>query len=405
MQKVLMLASVASMIDQFNMMNIRLLKEMGCEVHVMCNFQQGNTCDDRRIRKLQQTLQELHVMQYPWDCPRTVWPLSNCYRAYMQLKKLIGQVHFAWIHCHSPIGGVLARLVAHNAGIPVIYTAHGFHFYKGAPFKNWLLYYPVEALLSHWTDVLITVNQEDFCFAKQHLCAKRISLISGIGIDTKRFAVPAIERSVFLKSEESLRLKNKENLYRKFRIPKDAVLLLSVGELNKGKNHQMVISALSKMKRQDVYYLVCGQGRLRSRLRQYAKGLGVADRIRMPGYQDQMVCIYQAADIFVLPSKREGMPVSLMEAMAAGLPCVVSDIRGSRELITQSFADRMRQTPAGGILFSLRHQDELLYALERLVDNVQLRQAYGRYNMEKMKAYDQAIVKRQMEHIYRDFCR
>ena len=167
----------------------------------------------------------------------------------------------------------------------------------------------------------------------------------------------------------------------------------------------MVISALSKMKRQDVYYLVCGQGRLRSRLRQYAKGLGVADRIRMPGYQDQMVCIYQAADIFVLPSKREGMPVSLMEAMAAGLPCVVSDIRGSRELITQSFADRMRQTPAGGILFSLRHQDELLYALERLVDNVQLRQAYGRYNMEKMKAYDQAIVKRQMEHIYRDFCR
>lgn len=155
-EKVLVAASVASMIDQFNMPNIRLLLEMGYEVHVACNLKEGNTCDDRRIRRLVKTLDELHVRLHQWDCPRSILPAWKCYRAYRQFLGLLKRQRFAWIHSQSPVGGALARIAAHGLGIRVAYTAHGFHFYKGAPLQNWLLYYPAEKLLARWTDRLWT---------------------------------------------------------------------------------------------------------------------------------------------------------------------------------------------------------------------------------------------------------
>ena len=134
--KVLMLASVASMIDQFNMSNIMLLQDMGYEVHVACNFKHGNTCDGVQIKKMYETLQNMHVICHAWDCPRKLCRMKQCMNAYLQLWELTGANSFAWIHCHSPIGAALARIIAHRRKIRVIYTAHGFHFYKGAPLKN-----------------------------------------------------------------------------------------------------------------------------------------------------------------------------------------------------------------------------------------------------------------------------
>lgn len=373
-KKVLMLASVASMIDQFNLPNIRLLLEMGYEVHVACNFKEGNTCDSLRLRKLWLQLRKMGVTGHQWDCPRGVCPLTKCSRAYRQLWELTGVCQFDWIHCHSPVGGALARLAAHQRGIRVIYTAHGFHFYQGAPLKNWMLYYPAEKLLAYDTDVLITVNQEDDLFARKHLKAKKICHISGVGVDVGKFAALSSDKDT--------------DLRRSCNIPKDALLLLSVGELNAGKNHKIVISALAALMRQDVYYLICGQGALQEELRNYAADMGVAGRVCMPGYQENMLQVYQSADIFVFPSVREGMPVALMEAMAAGLPCIVSDIRGSRELIDEGFR------------FPLDRPDELAKKLELLLDHAPLRQACGRRNQKKIEGYDIKVIREQMRAIY-----
>lgn len=397
-KKVLMLASVASMIDQFNLPNIRLLLEMGYEVHVACNFKEGNTCDACRVRKLWTQLREMGVASHQWDCPRGIWPLTKCGRAYRQLWELTGVWRFDWMHCHSPVGGALARLAAYPRGIRVIYTAHGFHFYQGAPLKNWLLYYPAEKLLAYATDVLITVNQEDELFARKHIRAKKICRIPGVGVDVEKFAQlsshkdknkdPDKEKDRNKDKEKDKEKKKDMDLRRSFHIPKDALLLLSVGELNAGKNHKIVISALAALMRQDVYYLICGQGALRKELQYYASALGVAKRVCMPGYQENMPRVYQSADIFVFPSVREGMPVALMEAMAAGLPCVVSDIRGCRELIGKEFR------------FSPDHPDGLVKVLERLLDHAPLRQACGRRNQKKMEGYDSKAVREQMRTIY-----
>lgn len=396
-KKMMLLASVASMIDQFNLPNIRLLLDMGYEVHVACNFKEGNTCDASHVKLLQKKLHELGVETHHWDCPRNLHSLSGCLRAYRQANRLMQRYAVDWLHCQSPIGGALARIAARKAGIPVLYTAHGFHFYKGAPWYYWLLYYPVEKLLARWTDVLVTVNKEDYWFARRHLRAGKVFHIPGVGIDTGYFGT--IQENPCTDAQQDKEAcganghcrKEKALFCETYQIPPDACVLLSVGELNEGKNHRMVIDALGKMQRKDLYYLVCGQGRLRERLRRQARRLGVESRLRLPGYQEHMAWIYQNADIFVFPSKREGMPAALMEAMAAGLPCVASDIRGNRELISHEFS------------FSFKQPDKLAETLRLLADHAQLRQKCGRHNQQTIKSYDQARVDGRMRKIYAQF--
>lgn len=380
-KKVLMLASVASMIDQFNMPNIRLLQEMGYKVHVMCNFITGNTCDRHRIVSLKRRFKEMGVIFFQWDCPRNIFsghrsgkdPSGRCLRAYRQLVHRMEKTDYAWIHCHSPVGGALARIVAHRKKVRIVYTAHGFHFYRGAPWISWILYYPAEKLLSCWTDLLITVNREDYRLAKQRLKAAKVCCIPGVGIDTGRFEAG-----------------NKNDIRRTYGIPADAILMLSVGELSRRKNHQAAIRALAQTGRRDVHYLICGQGSCRRALEALINRLQLAGQVHLAGFQEDPVKFYQCADIFVFPSLQEGMPVALMEAMAAGLPCIVSDIRGNRELIGSG--QGIRFAPAG--------QRQLLAGLNRLLGHPQLRLAYGRAGRQKVKSYDLVVVEDFMRKIY-----
>lgn len=242
-------------------------------------------------------------------------------KAYRQLKRIIDSGGFDIIHCHTPVGAALTRLAAGKArkrGTKVIYTAHGFHFYDGAPLLYWLLFYPAERLLSKKTDVLITINKEDYERAKSFGTC-RVEYIPGVGIDTKKFMAgdDAAERS--------------ENLKRELGIPNDAKVLLSVGEVNKNKNHKVVIRALKEL--DDYYYVLCGRGPLIKEHRMLAEELGEEERLVMPGYRDDAADFYQMADVFIHPSYREGLPVAVMEAMASGLPVVATCIRGSADLV------------------------------------------------------------------------
>lgn len=376
-QKVLMLTSVASMIDQFNLPNLRLMQEMNYEVHVACNFEKGNTCDDKQVLRLKKKLHTMHIVMHQWDCPRSLSSVA-CIRAYCQLWQITGQYRFTWMHCQSPVGGALARVVAHQRGIRVLYTVHGFHFYKGAPRKNWLLYYPIEKFLANWTDILVTVNKEDYQIAKQEFGAGYTCRIPGVGVDIDKFAPNCKEHS-----------EEKKSLCKKFHFPNDAYVILSVGELNKGKNHKLAIKALANLGRKDVCYLICGQGAWKKKLQRYARRLGVASLVCMPGYQKNMHLIYKNADLFVFPSIREGMPAALMEAMASGLPCLVSNIRGNKELITDV-----------SLRFSPNRPEDLRAALEKMLGSSTYMDACGKKNMEKISGYSQKVVQEKMRRIY-----
>lgn len=314
---VLIVSSVASMIHNFNLPNIELLLATGADVHVACNFRDGNTIPPDHVDRLRADLAARGVGLHQIDFSRRVAFVSRHARAFRQLDALAAELEPALMHCHSPIGGAITRLVARRRGVRVIYTAHGFHFSAGAPLSHWLTYYPVEWWLSRHTDVLVTVNDEDYQRARR-LRAREVASSPGVGVDLSRFAVSPLTRQA---ARERLGL-----------APGD-VCLLSVGELNRNKNHEVVIRALAALNAPRLRYLICGRGALHESLTEVAETLSVSHIVTLLGYQQDVERLYAAADIFVVPSRREGLPIALVEAMASGLPCIGSRVRGVTDLL------------------------------------------------------------------------
>lgn len=321
MKKVLILSSVAYIIDHFNIPNILLLKKLGYEVYVGCNFENGNICSDDKIAELKKLLKKLNVKYYQIDFERSPLKVVEHFIAYKQVKKISLEHKFDFIHCRSPIGGVVGRLIGRNLGIKIIYTAHGFHFYKGAPLRNRILYYWIEKYLSRFTTLLITINKEDYNNAKNDFYCKRVEYIPGIGVNIEKIKNIKIVRKI--KREE-------------LGIPDNAIILISVGELNINKNHSIIIQAIKEINNRNIYYLICGQGNLEQELKNLSQKLNIEDRVKILGFRKDIYELLKTSDIFVFPSKREGLSVALMEAICCELPVVCSNIRGNNDLITNN---------------------------------------------------------------------
>jgi glycosyltransferase involved in cell wall biosynthesis len=364
MKKILIVSTVSRQFFLFEKGNIDVLKSLGYEVHAAANFNDSN---DR--------LNALDIIKHPFDIQRSPLSLKNII-AYNQLKKIMNLGNFDAVHCHSPMGGILARLAANSIGIsPVIYTAHGFHFFKGAPIINWLLYYPVEKFMSKITDTIITINNEDYERAKAFK-AKHIEYIPGVGIDTEKFNVYS---------------RNKIEKRNELGIPLQAFVVLSVGELNKNKNHRVIIEALSKIDKENIYYVICGQGPLLKELKSLSKKVGLEKRIKFLGYRNDIHEIHKAADVFAFPSKREGLGLSALEAMASGLPIITSNIHG---IVDYSVNGKT------GYSCCPTNKDGFADAILKLFNNEELRIRMGEENKKAVKQYDIANSKKKMEKIY-----
>ena len=380
MKRVLMLASVASMIDQFNMPNIALLQKLGYQVDVACNFIEGNTCSDERVAELKQKLQDMHVRCYQIDFARNIKHMGQNMRALRQVEGLMKQNGYAFCHCHSPIGGVVARIAGHRTRTKVIYTAHGFHFYQGAPIVNWLVYYPVEKMLSRWTDVLITINHEDYKLAKKKFKMKKLTYVPGIGIDTQR---------------ECLSQNEKEEKRKELGIPQDAFLITNAAEFTPNKNQKTVIEAIEQLHNPNIYFVMCGIGEKKAELEQYVKEHGLEEHIRFVGFRNDLHEILQTSDCFVLSSFREGLSVALMEAMAEGLPVVCGRIRGNVDLIKDG---------KGGILVLPGEEKDYEEAFRKLYEMKQKEfqkfENIGLNNRNKVEAFSKETVDPIMKKVY-----
>ncbi len=376
MRRILMLSTVASMQDQFNMANIRMLRHMKCEVHVACNFVTGNNTSPQRIAAFQKELSDIGVTCHQIDFARNPLHLRRNAIAEHQLRKLLKTVSFDAIHCHTPVGGIYGRKVAAALHIPVIYTAHGFHFYQGAPLHNWLLYYPVEKYLSKKTDVLITINSEDYERATRHLYAKETVRIPGIGLQAGKYQTPRFSREVM---RESLDL------------PLNATLLISVGELNRNKNHRVILQAMARLPQLPLYYILCGQGSEKAFLQELAAQLHLSDRVRILGYRQDICDLLHASDIFCFPSKREGLGMAALEAMEAGLPLVTSNVHGIRDYSLSG------QT---GFACAPKDVEGFAHAIETLAENRRMRNRMGAYNQKAVAAFYEEKSNAVMQAIY-----
>jgi len=381
MKKALVLASVASMIDQFNMPNIRLLINLGYKVDVATNFIEGSTCSDEKIAALKESLKGMNVGCYQIDFSRNVLNISQNIKAYRQTKKIIDENNYALIHSHSPIGGFLSRIAARKArkhGTKMIYTAHGFHFFKGAPLMNWLIFYPIERISSRWTDVLVTITHEDYQLAQKKMYAKEVVYVPGVGIDTPMFAPNENDAVINVSKRNELGLAMTD------------IVMLSVGELNKNKNHEIVLRALAQLGRKDLHYVIAGRGVLKEYLEQLAQDLGVSSLLHLLGFRTDVKELFKMADFFAHPSFREGLSVAVMEAMANGLPVICTEIRGNTDLI---------ENDKGGYLFKPAEQETAYKALKNIVENSS-RKIMGEFNLKKAESLDIKAVLEKMREIY-----
>lgn len=368
MKKVLIVATVVKKhIMQFHIPTLQMFKGMGWETHV-AGGNDYSVPSDCRIPCCD-VYHEIDFARFPFH-PKNI-------ASYIKLRKIINEGKYDLIHCHTPVGSILTRLAAGKArkkGTKVFYTAHGFHFFKGAPLLNWLLYYPAEWLCSHFTDVLITMNFEDFGRAKK-LKAKATEFINGVGIDLERM------KATF-----------KTNLPREaFNLKDDDIVLLSVGELTVRKNHKTILRAISNIKNDKVHYIIAGEGKNRKRLEDMAKNLGIAENVHFLGYRKDVYSLVKMSDIFCFPSYQEGLPVALMEAMAGGLPVVASGIRGNIDLIDEG---------KGGFLYHPDDVEGFAEGIKRLMASPKLIVSLREYNLKKIEGYDVSAVCASLRSIY-----
>lgn len=374
-KRVLIVATVVKThIMQFHIPTLKLFKDMGWETAVAARNDYNNP-EDCRIPYCDQ-FYDIPFERIPFT-PKNV----ECYK---RLKDIIDQGNYQIIHCHTPVGGVLGRLAARKArkdGTRVLYTAHGFHFYKSAPLKNWLMYYPVEKLCSYFVDDIITINQEDYSFAKRKFSSAQIHYLPGVGIDISAFSPAVLTNQARSAMQAALGMQPGQRM------------ILSVGELISRKNYKTAIDIIAKLNSDQLRYYICGQGVLRSEIEEYAKTQGVSERVVFLGYRRDIPQICSCADVFLHTSYQEGLPVAVMEAMACGTPIVASRIRGNVDLI---------ENGVNGYLCDPRDGDDFVAKIRQILDEPNLAEELRSNGLQKIKGFDVSIVTKQLQNIYCD---
>ena len=372
-KKVLFVATVVKThMMQFHIPYLKLFQEMGWETAVASKNDYENP-DDCQIPYCD-TYYNIPFERLPWK-PKNI-------QSYKMLKKIIDEGNYDLIHCHTPVGAMIARLAALAArkkGTKVIYTAHGFHFFKGAPLMNWLLFYPAEWLLAPVTDVLITINKEDHARALKQLHAKRIEYVPGVGIHTEKFREQNVDR---LEKRSSLGYGS------------DDFLALTVAEMTPNKNHITILKALALLKDreefQHIHYLICGRGEMWASLEESAKELGISDHVNFLGYRTDAPELYKASDLFLFVTFREGLSVALMEAMSSGMPIVAAKIRGNTDLIDDGVSG----------VFSENSPEAVAEHILAMYRDPQRREQLGKAAAEKALLFDDKNVLNQVKEIY-----
>ncbi len=396
MKKALLVTRVSGFVPQFEMNNVKILQELGYEVHYAADYNTivyGN--DNSRLDGTGIVRHQIDFVRSPFSKEVKV--------SIQQLEKLMLEEKFDLIHCHMPMSGVVARKAAWNVykktgrKVPVLYTAHGFHFYSGAPLKNWV-YYPIERFFSRYTDRLILINEEDYNRAKKFPVRGSVERIMGVGMNLGKFE--GYEKQNYQVASEEL-YDGETDIREKYGIGEENYIVVSVGELTTRKNNILMLNAMAELRDLNLTYVMCGSGPVEEELKAKAKELNIESKVVFTGYTTEVLSILRQADCFVFPSFQEGLPVAVMEAMAVGLPVIASRIRGITDLIDHT---------KGGYLVDGFEPVDYAVKIRRIftekdgksaVPREKRRLEMGEWNRERIKQFALPIVDKKMREIYK----
>lgn len=366
-KKVLILSTTDNMIWQFLIPHIKYMEKNGAIVECAC-AKTGFWFDE--------LANEGFVMH---KIPISRNPLSfKNLKSLKLLKQLQKEKQYDIIYCQQPNSGVLGRTLAHKFKLPCIYVAHGFHFLKGNnPFKN-LLFKSIEKCFARKTTALITINEEDYAASKDWK-AKHVYKINGIGIDISKY-----------QPNEKL---DKDEFKKSLGFEKDDFIVTSIGELNKNKNTYQILDVIKNIDNEKIKYLIVGQGPLEKQMQAFIKKHSLENRIKLVGFRRDVQDILTVSDVYIMPSHREGLSRSMMEAMSFGLPVIASSIRGNTELVGNN---------EGGILCPKCDKEAYKQAILKIYESKDLQKQFKERNVEFIKKYDIKIVVKQLEEIYNE---
>lgn len=379
MGKALIYVSVASMIKAFNMENIKILQELGYDVEVAGNFETGSTISDQQLAILKKDLEKMGIVIHHIPFSRSIFDISSLIKSYKLTKKLFFENSYKLIHCHAPISSAVCRLAFHSMKLSgstrMIYTAHGFHFYKGGPKLNWIIFYPIEKWLSRYTDLLITINDEDFDLARKKFKQKSIIKLDGVGISYDKIQEANANRVIL----EEHGIKSSD------------FVILSVGELNDNKNHLTIIKAIEESQDSTLKYLIAGVGENETKYKEYISKNKLEKQIFLLGYRTDVPNISKAVNVFAFPSIREGLGLAAVEAMAAGLPILTS----SSERICEYSINEVT-----GYNYSYDNWKGFLDGIRTLKNNPSIAEEMGKNNVIAARKYDINEINKEMRRAY-----
>lgn len=370
MTKKLLVTSTDLMMVQFLVPHIIYLSQNGYDIEIACSDVGGRMKEIRE--KLCGYVNAIHTVRLV----RNPFNFKNL-KGYRDLKEIIENGHYDIIWTNEPVMGVATRLAAiseRKKHTKVVYMVHGFHFFKGAPKLNWMIYYPIERLMASKTDVIVTVNQEDYKRA-QKMNVKQVEYIHGIGINTAR-----------LTSKEE-----QNNIRAELKLKDEDFIVLSVGELNKNKNQKVIIKALAELNDSNIHYILCGKGDEEQNLRTLCQKLSISNNVHFLGYRTDVVDICAQANVFVMPSLREGLPVASLEAMYCGLPLITSNIRGLVDIMKDGVT---------GYLCNPCDEKAFAKAIKDLSTNKQLQASARENNLQTVKPYLLENTKNEVSKIF-----
>lgn len=368
-KRVLFIATVENHLISFHIPFVKYFQNKGYEVHVATKL------GERRGE-----LEKQGIICHNINFARSINPLAAL-RSLKKLTKLMKENNFSLVHVHTPMAAFLGRLAARLTHTrPVLYTVHGFHFYKGAPWYYWAFIYPAEYLAARWTDGLIVMNQEDHINAQKmgFQPKKNLFLVHGVGVDLKQII--------------KLSLIDNDDIREELDISDKDVVISCIAEFIPRKNHIFLLKTWDKITQNlnNVHLLLIGNGSCLESIKQQVK-LNSLPRVYFLGYRKDIPKIIAKSDIVILASKHEGLPRSIMEAMALGKSVVVSNVRGNRDLVKQG---------ENGFLVELGDVEGLVSSLKKLINDAKLRAKMGRASLEKIKDYSLEKVLIEMASIY-----
>lgn len=376
MKKVLLTASVEHHFNAFHFPLIDIFHDNGYDVEIAAHDVMGGEYHEILTQKTEK------IYDIPFE--RSPFSLKNK-EAYRQLKKVIESNDYDVINCNTPVASIITRLAARKSrkkGTKVVYTAHGFHFYKGASKLNWLIFYPLEKLFGKlFTDCIITICDEDESNAKKYKLCKTIKRIHGVGVNGERFA-PADDDT-------------KQAIRKEYNLDTNATICLCTGEFNANKNQQMFISAMPQIIKEnpDFILMFAGTGDKESELRSLAGSLGVDKNVMFLGYRMDIDKLLSVSDFVCSGSYREGLPVNIIEGMLSAKPAVVSHNRGHDELVEDGVS---------GFFVNFGDSEGVAEAFNKLCSDKELCEKMGKSALERSEKYSAQSVAKELREIYNE---